>query len=323
MKRAFIAVLIVFYSCSDNNTIEGTWIGAYKLVKLNGNQSYESLNTVIKIENNRFYNKVLGLKKNEGFDSFEFTVSESSIIPKDKAHMGFNIESLTTDSLVLSIPQLKEFKLVYRKLQDRTKKINWNPQGKSYHFQGNHSAAYAEYLNDSTMVEYDENHKNISINQWSIENFENYSFLMVKNALHTFPFLIDSISSKNVYLTSLEDKIRNYNYQLQTNIKPIDLMGIWRFKDKKVDTSLPEMPLDYFPKNQIEKLIIAEDFLELKFRGSETSEKYNWTTSTSKKLIFLQGEEYQILKILNLSSDELEIEIESNENQIRLSYLRE
>ena len=232
MKKTILLILIIFCSC-NNNEIEGTWIGAYRLLKSDDKKSIESLNTIIKIEDNRFYNQVLGLEKDRKLFSFEFTKSGNSIISKDKTHMGFNIESFSKDSLVLSVPQMEEIKLVYRKLHNKNNKIKWNPTGKSYRFDGNKSVAFAEYINDSIMIEYDVDHENVSVNQWWQENFESYNFLLLKYPISTFPLLIDSTSSKKVHLTSLDDKIRNYEYQQQTKPKSLDIEGKWNLTDKK------------------------------------------------------------------------------------------
>jgi len=114
MKKLLLLILIVFCSCEDNK-IDGTWIGEYKIIELNGKQSKESLNTIIRIEDNIFSNQILGPEKDQKITSFEFTKHGNSIISNDKTHVGFNIESFSKDSLVLSIPQMEEIKLVYRK----------------------------------------------------------------------------------------------------------------------------------------------------------------------------------------------------------------
>jgi len=319
MKKTFLLILIIFCSCNDNE-IEGTWVGAYRLLELEDKQSIESLNTIIKIEDNRFHNQVLGLEKGRKLFSFEFTKSGNSIISKDKAHMGFNIESFSQDSLVLSVPQMEEIKLVYRKLHTKNNKIKWNPTGKSYRFEGNKSVAFAEYINDSIMIEYDVNHESVSFNKWWLENFESYAFLLVKYPISTFPLLIDSTSSKKVHLTSLDDKIRNYEYQEQTKPKSPDIIGKWNLTDKKYDTL--SRSFSPFSRNKIQQLDISKDSVKITFGDFETVKNYSWSTSVTNKLIFLIDKEYEALKILSLDSNEmaLEIGLEPTENKNRLIY---
>ena len=88
MKKPILFILIIFCSC-NNKEIEGTWIGAYRLLKSEDKKSIESLNTIIKIEDNRFYNQVLGLEKDRKLFSFEFTKSGNSIISKDSVKIRF------------------------------------------------------------------------------------------------------------------------------------------------------------------------------------------------------------------------------------------
>lgn len=322
MKKTFLLIFIILCSC-DNKEIDGTWIGAYKLIKLEDKQSYENLNTIIKIEDNRFYNQVLGLEKGRKLFSFEFTKSGNSIISEDKTHMGFNIESLSKDSLVLSVPQMEEIKLVYRKLHEKSNKTIWNPTGKSYRFEGKKSGAYSEYINDSTMIEYDIDHENVSVNQWWLEDYESYTFLLIKYPISTFPLLIDSTTSKNVYLTSLDDKIRNYEYKHQNKPKSLEILGTWNLMDKKND-AFPSS-FDPYLQNKMQQLDISEESFKITLGDSQTVKKYSWSTSVTNKLIFLIGKEYKVLKIVSINDNEmvLEIELEPNEKRKRLLYRRE
>ena len=255
--------------------------------------------------------------------SFEFTISGNSIISKDKTHRGFNIESFSKDSLVLSIPQMEDIKLVYRKLPNKNNKIRWNPTGKSYRFEGNKSVAYNEYINDSIMIEFNVDHESVSVNQWWLENYETYTFLLLKYPISTFPFLIDSTSTKNVHLTNFDDKIRNYKYQQQTKPKSIDIEGKWNLTDKKYDTiSSSFIP---FSRNRIQQLDISKDSVKITFGDFERVKNYGWSTSVTNKLIFLIDKEYAILKVLSLDHNEmaLEIGLEPNEYKKRLIYRRE
>lgn len=173
------------------------------------------------------------------------------------------------------------------------------------------------------MIEYDADHENFSVNQWWLENFESYTFLLLKYPISTFPLFIDSTSTKNVYLTSLDDKIRNYEYQQQTKPKSLDIEGKWNLTNKKYDSiSRSFIP---FSRNRIQQLDISKDSVKIRFGDFERVKNYSWSTSVTNKLIFLIEKEYAVLKILSLDNNEmtLEIGLEPNENKKRLVYRRE
>lgn len=125
--------------------------------------------------------------------------------------------------------------VVFKKLSPSVNKISWNPSGKSYQFEGNKGLAHADFINDSTMFEYNSNYNSVSTNKWWFDNFEGYTFLVLKYPISTVPMLIDSVSDKIIYFKSIEDKVREYEYQEQPLTKIPELLGKWNLTDKKYE----------------------------------------------------------------------------------------
>ena len=164
--------------------------------------------------------------------------------------------------------------LVYRKLPFKKNKIEWTPTGNSYRFDGNKSITFAEFLNDSIMIEYGQDHESVSINKWWLEEFENYQFLVLEYPTATVPILVDSLSEENVHLKVFDDKIREYKYeQLLKKDDFSEIPGEWSLTDKEYDT-LAEQRQDPLSINNIAHLKISEDSIELELDEFKIKKRY-------------------------------------------------
>ena len=176
--------------------------------------------------------------------------------------------------------------------------------------------------NDSIMFEYSENKKDITIKKWKLESFENYNFLVTVHPISTIPLLIDSVSSKNVHLTSYDDKIRAYQFQEQPKQPLEDLIGKWTLKENDTQLTHGMNPYD----KEIKHLFFSQDSLTFKTKDSQIIYKLAWELSPSNKIIFLTGEKHhRILRILALNENELSLEFgyENFEKKTQLIFERE
>lgn len=194
-KILLLIVVLMTFSC-QNEDIDGIWIGQYNILDTNGARSYHSLNTIIKFEGNKFTNHVLGKKSNE--QVFEFRRKGSEIVPLSGSHGGFNIESVSEDSLVLSMPQMKEFKLVYKKhmkgFKVRPKEKSLNLTGKSY--RNNETKQYYNFKSDSLVF------VNSKIKgNWELSSIESINVLKLTVDDSINLMIIDSIIKDKMFLT--------------------------------------------------------------------------------------------------------------------------
>jgi len=111
MTKLLVLTIFFFLSCQSNE-LEGIWVGQYNQLDLNGERTFTPLRTIIRFEENKFYNNIIG---KEGIDSFEFVRRKNAIIPREKSAVGFKILSVTQDSLTMTIPQMENYTLVYKK----------------------------------------------------------------------------------------------------------------------------------------------------------------------------------------------------------------
>ena len=186
-------------SSCQKKKIDGVWIGQYNLHELNGEKSYHKLNTIIKINNNKFYNKTLGIKSKES--SFEFTQNGNKIVPHSNLHIGFNIKSSSKDSLVLSFPQMDSFSLVYRKYIERPEITNLNLAGNNYKDQ-NSGEIYKLSL-DSTLIK---NSK--PSGKWNLQSIYSIKVLTFSIGDSLNVMVLDSLKNKKIFLTEYSRSIR-------------------------------------------------------------------------------------------------------------------
>lgn len=196
MKKLIVISIIFLFSC-QTKSIEGVWVGEYNLLNVNGTKSYHSLNTLIVFEENKFTNYELSQKLKE--QSFEFIRKGNKVIPLSQSHPGFNIESFSKDSLVLSIPQMEEFNLVYRKYNGNFENKNINISGKKY----KNIASQNSYIfqKDSTLL--------VNSNKsgyWQLKSIHSIDVLELIFGDSTDLMIIDSAKSKEIFLTKYSRK---------------------------------------------------------------------------------------------------------------------
>lgn len=197
MTKLLVLTIFFFLSCQSNE-LEGIWVGQYKQLDLNGERTYTPLGTIIRFEDNIFYNNILG---KEGIDNFEFVRQKNEIIPREKSAVGFKILSVTHDSLAMTIPQMEEFTLVYKKYYggQGTEQLNLTDQsyssietGDHYKF-GRYSKLFKNFKNGGT---------------WNIMSIMSTKILELNEPQGTRFLIVDSIQKGKIYLTDYTIEIQ-------------------------------------------------------------------------------------------------------------------
>ena len=326
MKHFAIIILSILglSSCSEQSpNIDGTWILSNYILS-NGEIEFVDIDSrvLLKTDGNKFKIRKFRTEKNGEIPmdtTIAFKLKKNHIEIENFQEFGADLV-FTEDSIVGTFPDEQIEKVIFKKLPRTKQKISWIPNNKYYQFNGNKGLVRADYVNDSIMFEYGSD--NVSKVNWWFEQFEDYTFLVLQNPVNTIPILIDSVSNKSVYLKSIEDKVREYEYQEQTPIQVPELLGKWKLTDKKYDDGEREI-LDPFSRNNIEHLTIFKDSVIFLSNGQKT--KCEWTLSGSGKMMFVADKKYRVFKILELGQKELALEIgkEHFENRKRLIYRRE
>ncbi|MFH6604249.1 hypothetical protein ACEZ3G_12225 [Maribacter algicola] len=197
MKKLLAISVTFLLSCQTEN-IEGVWIGQYNSLNINGTKSYHSLNTLIVFDKKEFTNYVLGQKHKK--QSFEFIRKGNKIVPLSPSHPGFNIESFSEDSLVLSNPQMEEFNLVYRRYNGNFENKSINISGKRYENKALQNTYVFEA--DSTLL----------VNSkmggyWKLKSIHSIDVLELIFSDSTEFMIIDSVKSKKIFLTKYSRKL--------------------------------------------------------------------------------------------------------------------
>jgi len=196
MTKLLVLTIFFFLSCQSNE-LEGIWVGQYNQLDLNGERTFTPLRTIIRFEENKFYNNIIG---KEGIDSFEFVRRKNAIIPREKSAVGFKILSVTQDSLTMTIPQMENYTLVYKKYYGgQGIELNLTEQsyssietGDQYKF-GRYSKLFKNSENGGT---------------WNIISIMSTKFLELNEPQGTRFLLVDSIQKGKIYLTEYSIKIQ-------------------------------------------------------------------------------------------------------------------
>ena len=328
MKQFATILLLILglYSCSNQSqNIDGTWILS-NAIRSNGEIEFVDIESrvLLKTNGNKLTIRKFKTEKDGEIPmdtTVIFKLKNNKLEIENFQEFGADMK-FAGDSLVGTFQDENIKHIIFKKLTPAEPKISWIPNNKFYQFKGNKGLARADYVNDSTLFEY--NSESVSKVDWWFEQFEDYTFLVLQNPVNTFPLLIDSVSKKSVYLKSIEDKIRNYEYQEQPLKNLPELLGEWKLTNKKYgDGDKTFNDPDPFSRNNIERLTILKDSVILVSNGRIS--KCTWTLSGSGKMMFVADKKYRIFKILELKQNELVLEIgkERYESQKRSIYQRE
>lgn len=326
MKHFTIILLLILGLCScsrKSQNIDGEWILSHYILS-NGEIELVDINSsvLLKTDGNKLKVRKFRTEKDGEIPmdtTLTFKLESNHIKIENFQEFGADMV-FTEDSIVGTFQDHQVEKVIFKKLPPARQKISWTPNGKYYQFNGNQGLARADFINDSTMFEYGS--ENVSKVHWWFEQFEDHTFLILQNPVHTIPVLIDSVSDKSVYLKSIEDKVREYVYQEQSPANVPELLGKWMLTDKVYKDGVKESPYP-FSRNNIEYLTIFNDSIVIISNG-QTS-KCDWTLSGSGKMMFIADKKYRIFEILELGQKELALEIgkEYFENRKRSIYQRE
>lgn len=311
MKHFAIIIIfaLVLYSCNEEPNIDGTWILSH-LVRSDGEIDYVEIGSrvILKTVGNKLNIRKFRTEK-DGQVPMDTTVifklKNNSLEIETFQEFGVDME-FAEDSIVGTFPDGQIKQIIFKKLPAPKRKISWNPIGKFYQFNGNKGLAHADFLNDSTMFEYGSNNESVSAVKWWFEQVDDYYFLVLQNPISTYPILIDSSTNNSIYLKSIEDKVREYEYKEKSPVKAPELLGKWKLTDKKYENGLKEIH-DPFSRNNIEQLTISKDSIILTINGRKIKSK--WTLSGSGKLMFVADKKYRIFRVWELGQNELVLEI--------------
>ncbi|MBC8755703.1 hypothetical protein H2O64_13590 [Kordia sp. YSTF-M3] len=225
---------------------------------------------------------------------------------------------VSKDSMVVIFDTNEKMQVIFRKLPKRSKKIDWNPKGKRYIMEGDGEKLHQDYTNDSIMYSHYVNEIDVYANKWQIENVDNYSFLLHKFSAGNAPLLIDSVSGTNVYLTNYSIKKNNIVLEEQKNVttKPSKLFGEWKLVSKKEIIEVDgELQYELYSMNNLHKLSIEEDSIKMYNRIWKS--RSSWKYYEDEKIILLEMDKQKLIKIVQLTKNELVLEMNLGENMGR------
>lgn len=321
LSSFLLALLMV--SCTSKPDIEGFWIQS--------NIEY-SESTVVPGDLNYGYKSFLNIKgdsiqvKNFERIEQEYKIIDTTVYFKLKNNKfvfgGDEIYDwevkVSKDSMVVTFDKNKKRQVTYRKLPKHSKKINWNPKGKRYKLEVNGQKIYQDYIDDSNMYSYHINEIEVYDYKWQLEHVDNYSFLLHKFSMGNTPLLIDSVSGNKVYLSDYMIEKKNIVLEEQKNVttKPSKLFGEWKLVSKKEIIEVNgEVQYEQYSMNNLHKLSIEEDSIKMYNRMWES--RSSWKYYEDEKMISLKTDKQKLIKILQLTKNELVLEMNLGENMGR------
>ncbi|MBO0324251.1 hypothetical protein J0X14_18215 [Muricauda sp. CAU 1633] len=215
----YLSVLILLYclfSCNSEESIEGSWIYSYDLFSDGSIHYSPNPISILAFYQDSVVELIVGNKKYEFEDqnNTHRIEKKGSVLNLGDTYK-LNLDSIKGDSLLLTpsrhTSSLK-YKMIYKKLPKKYKKMDWLPVGKSYKFKNWKSETIVmDFNTDTTLVEHSKISKT-NIRDWELTSLDGYSFLII-TYLEPTATLIDSITADKVFVTYYGPKVHKFVFE--------------------------------------------------------------------------------------------------------------
>ncbi len=291
MKKIFltsiILVLFLFSSCiSSESDLDGLWVSAYQ-IQTEPNLGIANYKKFIRIDGDSLFFRTTGEPKMD-FPPLniktKFHWTTDGIETEDENFQKIFIHQISNDSLVISYDTKNSAREVFKKQYQPKSKVDWNPSGKSYEFQGNSTIVNTKFLENGLYIDYLPEIEEVSIGHWNTFNVKDNLFLIF-DKLNVIALSVDSLANDKVHL-SIQDELKfNYSFKEQNLDTPKNLLGDWTLKIcDTIGKELMPFPNGYQRPN-LDFLQIGEDSILIK-RGNIKSIK-KWTLGGKNNLIII------------------------------------
>lgn len=209
-------LLSCLFSCNSEKSIEGSWIYGYDL--FNDGSIHYSANpiSILAFDRDSVVELISGNKQYKFEDQYNTHRIEKKGSVLDIGDIyTLNLDSIKGDSLLLTPSRYTsdlKYKMVYKKLPKKYKKMHWAPVGKSYRFKNWKSETVVmDFNTDTTLVEHTKKSET-NVRDWELTNLDGYSFLII-TYLEPTATLLDSITVDKVFATYYGPKVYKYVFE--------------------------------------------------------------------------------------------------------------
>ena len=338
--------MFIGFGCTNPKPdMNGLWVSAYQIQTV-PNRSIMDFKKIMRIDGDSIFFITTGEPKS-GLEPWnirsKFKRTVDGIEIKNERLDKIFVHELSNDSLVISYNSENTTKEVFKKPNQPRSRVNWNPENKSYEFEGNSGLVNIKFLENGLFVDYLPENKDVSVGHWhKIQEKDN--LFIVLDDLNIIALSVDSLLNNKVYLSIQDEKKFDYTMTEQNLEIPANLTGDWELVN--CDTLRTEHALLAIGNkwSTLDFLRIGKDSILTKKKNIESTKK--WTIGGASNLIILpdvllkndtlirdtlsrkeKEVRRNIFKIESLSENELvlltEYElVEFNGFEIKLTYRR-
>lgn len=315
MKKAIyiLSYFFILSSCKSDYDLNGIWIGAYKVEYSKVDSSFTSIRVLLDFSNDEVIFKKFDypmFDEKQTSEKVKYLVSENFLILESDT---FQIESVTEDSLSLIINSDNKQKLVFRRLTNETKNLNFSLEKKAFFIQGPNYNDSIEFINDSTILHIgDKFNTRYRSSNWAINNHKKLIFLVL-DQFESPPFLIENTSKNELSLKLFYTNTRNFKLTKIRNTRDtMGLIGHWVSPSSyNSNRPLPPPPPINYPEDIDVRLHLKINTDSLEIEQFEKSKSKKWELNSTNDFIYFPKEIDKIQgvwKIIELDKENLIIE---------------
>src|SRR3990167_1877463 len=183
MKNLLVALILPFAitSCKKTDSrLEGSWIYAYNIDSIGRENTIPNSLSIIEFDRDQMKEQIISNPSYDGIikKTYPLKITSEKLFIGEVTSLTF--DDVSGDSLVLKNENSnKDISYIYKRLPNPNPKPKANPAFKLYTFKGNdYAVVFADFINDSTLIEYDSELNLYNVNEWYIQNINKHSFLI-------------------------------------------------------------------------------------------------------------------------------------------------
>lgn len=304
---SIVALLLSLLSCQSKNELEGIWMGAYTLRYTDTDSTFNTMNLLFDISEDEIIMKNFAFHRNEMEDSeehFKYSLEDNRIVLqstrlKSKMPETLLIEKIDRDSLILKNLGEENLEFCFKRIENRTKKINPIIQPKAYRYASPFLTDSLDFINDSTVLHIGSVFDVSRVSDWKIDTYKNLEFLLIDRGLISIPIMLIEYDSRgtiglkyyheNIYKSQLE----YLEYQKDIG----KLVGNWKAEYPK-----------FFECDDFFSVNITKDSISINNFENRTITHEKLQLNSTNEFIYFPNNRYQsVWKILNLNDSTLTI----------------
>jgi hypothetical protein len=304
-----LSVFSLLISCDTQPNVEGTWVTSYTQYIDKDSIAHNSVygaKSIWQIKANTIRFTELKYRNINRLDTvIKYTIENGKMTLGSDPQIQFDV-SVTQDSLVLSSvinDQLSS--IVYKRLPEDAKPIEWNPTGKIYKDTFKDEPRYIDFTSATELYSTDTYHEATKFS-WKIEHLGAHTFLVLDagsgiiNVMFVEAHKGNKVTVKTYNENNLDFTFEEYE---ENNEKPSELFGNWKLVYKE---DLKKESYEFFDatsKNNLQKITIQKDTITV-YQVPHIKHATPWKYYESRNEILLLTEA-KVAKIRNVSKDSL------------------